>query len=177
MNFIEGNQQFDFDDGTWVVLKYDEETAFRERIGKLQETKGVDFIGIHDRNIYLMEVKDFRNHRIENQHRLLNEELPIEIGQKVRDTVAGIIGAYRTSDPNKWEIFAKTLTTASKVIRVVVWLEYDLPTHNNARAKVKASVNTNIYKKRLNWLTSQVLVTSQVNNNIPNLSVSNLPHP
>lgn len=177
MDFTEEYQRFSFDDAEWVVLKYDEEPAYLERIAKLQETKGVDFIGIHNRDLYLVEVKDFRNYRVENQARLTNGELPIEIGQKVRDTIAGIIGAYRTSDSHKWEAFAKILTANTKTIRVVVWLEYDLPVNSKARNKVRASVGTNIYKKRLNWLTSQVLVTNQSSNGLPDLTVSNLPHP
>jgi hypothetical protein len=178
MDFTEECQQLSFDDSKWIVLKYDEETVYLDRIAKLQETKGVDFIGIHASDLYLIEVKDFRNFRIQTQPRLTSGELAIEVGQKVRDTVAGIVGAYRTSsDPQKWELFAKKLIANNKVIRIVIWLEYDLPTHNTARDKVRASVETNIYKKRLNWLTSQVLVTNQTNNNIPNLSVSNLPHP
>lgn len=178
MDFTEEYQQFSFDDSKWIVLKYDEETAYLDRIAKLQGTKGVDFIGIHDSDLYLIEVKDFRNFRIQNQPRLTSGELSIEVGQKVRDTVAGIVGAYRTSShPQRWESFAKKITANNKVIRVVIWLEYDLPAHNTARDKVRASVETNVYKKRLNWLTSQVLVANQSSSVIPNLVVTNLPHP
>lgn len=177
MDFTEEYQRFSFDDSTWLVLKYDEETAYRERIANLAETKGVDFIGIHASDLYLIEVKDFRNFRIQTQPRLTSGELSIEVGQKARDTVAGIIGAYRTSsDPQKWEAFAKKLTASNKVIRIVVWLEYDLPTHNTARDKVRASVDTKVYKKQLSWLTSQVLVVNQSSNTVPNLVVTNLPH-
>ncbi len=176
MDFIEGYQRFSFDDAKWIVVKYDDETAYRERIGKLSETKALDFVGIyHNQAIYLIEVKDFRKHRIENQVRLTSGELPIEIGQKVRDTLAGIISAYRTSDNQKWERFAKTLIDLKKDIKVVVWLEHDLPSYLKDRKKAAASIQTNVYKQKLNWLTTNVLIVNQAENIIPGLVVSNLP--
>jgi hypothetical protein len=176
MDFVEGYQQFSFDDDRWVVFKYDDETAYRKRIGELSGTKAVDFVGMHNGDLFLIEVKDFRNHRIENQARLTSGDLAIESGQKIRDTVAGIIGAYRTSDPQKWSEFARSMTDSRKAIRVVVWLEYDLPEKYIQREKVRASVETAIYKQKLSWLTSRVLVTNQANNGVPDLVVRNLPH-
>ncbi|MGC1376523.1 MAG: hypothetical protein WA821_09875 [Anaerolineales bacterium] len=175
MDFIVEDQHFSFDDTKWVVLKYDDETAYRERIHKLSGTAAVDFVGAHSGNLYLIEVKDFREYRIENQKRLTSGELAIESGQKVRDTIAGIIGAYRTSDSQKWDGFAKTLIAINKVVKVVVWVEYDLPSYDKARKKVLAFIQTNVYKQKLSWLTSQVLIANQANNAVPDLVVRNLP--
>lgn len=174
MEFIEGNQVFSFDDTSWVALKYDDETAYRDRIQKLKGTEAVDFVGTHDKNLYLIEVKDFREHRIENQKRLTDGYLAMETGQKVRDTIAGIIGAYRTSNPQKWDTFAKALLNNKTNVRVIIWVEYDLPVHYKQREKVLAGVATKVYKAKLNWLTSKVLVSNQTNNLVPDLQVHNL---
>ena len=179
MEFPEGHQVFSFDDVSWIVLKYDDAKGgyYKDRIKKLDGTKAVDYIGTHKGNLYLIEVKDFREHRIENQKRLTGDGLAIESGQKVRDTVAGIIGAYRTSDPQKWDVFANVLHDKIAVIRVVVWLEYDLPTHDKQREKVRTGIATNVYKAKLSWLTSRVLVSNQIHNVVPDLKVSNLARP
>ena len=88
--FEEGHLRFRFDD-SWYAIKYDEHPDYRERIERLDGTKAVDFVAVHrDSQLFLIEVKDFRGHRIENQPRLREGELAIEVGQKVRDTVAGI---------------------------------------------------------------------------------------
>jgi hypothetical protein len=176
MDFIEGYQQFSFDGNRWIILRYEDETAYRTRIGELSGTKALDFVGKHNGDLFLIEVKDFRGYRIENQPRFTSGELAVEIGQKVRDTVAGIVGAYRTSDSQKWAEFAKPLVDLLKNVRVVVWVEYDLPPHFAARGKVRASVETNVFKRKLSWLTARVLVSSQSNNGVPDLIVRNLPH-
>jgi hypothetical protein len=134
-------------------------------------------VKVLNENLFLIEVKDFRGHRIENQKRLTNGELAIESGQKVRDTVAGIIGAFRTSDSPKWEDFAKTLIDIGKAVRVIIWEENDLPPYNKARKKVRASVATNVYKRKLSWLTARVLIANQTDNGVPDLIVRNLPRP
>ena len=71
--FDEGYLRFEFDDA-WTVVKYDE-TAEYARIRNQTEAKGVDFVGLIAAGrsrflIYLIEVKDFRGHRIENATRI-----------------------------------------------------------------------------------------------------------
>jgi len=56
-------------------------------------TKAVDFVGVRGGSLFFFEVKDFRGYRIENTRRQ-REELPLEIGLKVRDSLAGVAGAY-----------------------------------------------------------------------------------
>lgn len=176
MEFNEEYQRFIFNDN-WTVIKYDDDPAYRERIGKLSKTKSLDFIGLYDNDLYLIEVKDYRNHRIPNQPRLIKGELAIILGQKVRDTIAGIIGAYRTSNPQKWDGFAHNLIDRNRVIRVVLWLEYDMPPHPEGRRKVRASVENKVFKKQLKWLTGQVIVVNQSDNILPGVDVQNLSRP
>src|SRR5580692_8886295 len=68
--FEEGHLRFRFD-SSWYAIKYDEHPDYRERIERLDGTKAVDFVAVHrDSQLFLIEVKDFRGHRIENQPRL-----------------------------------------------------------------------------------------------------------
>ena len=179
----------------WRVLKLDEHRDYRERLGKLEGSKAVDFIGIlDDFFLYFIEVKDFRSHRIENKNRLLKGklqecqliegkcqwfkgELPlsVELAQKVRDSVACIIAAYRTSsEPEQWAPYVKLL--CHKEIRVILWLEYDLPNHPSHRNKVKAFLSPKWFKQKLKWLTTHVYVESMAQHTLPDIKVSNLPH-
>lgn len=58
----EGRLRFIFGD-VWQIDKYDECTFYRKRICALDEAKAVDFAGIGPGPaVYLIEVKDFRNH-------------------------------------------------------------------------------------------------------------------
>ncbi len=185
---------FEFGD-RWRVFKLDEHRDYRERIGKLDGTKAVDFIGIlDDFQLYLIEVKDFRSHRIENKNRFLKGKLPecqliegkcqllkgelplsVEFAQKVRDSVACIIGAYHTSsEPEHWAPYAKLLY--ERKIRVILWLEYELPIHPSHRNKVKAFLSPKFFKQKIKWLTSHVYVESMDQHTLPDIKVSNLPH-
>src|SRR5262245_28843529 len=106
----EGFLIFEFGE-RWNILKLDEHRDYRERIGKVEGTKAIDFLGIlDDQELYFIEIKDFRDHRIETRGRLLSGELAIEVAQKVRDSLACIVGAYRTSSvPSSWQPYAKLL--------------------------------------------------------------------
>jgi hypothetical protein len=175
MDFEEGCLRFSFGN-EWRVIKYDDSPVYREHISKLPETKAVDFIGLHAGDLFLIEVKDLRGFRIQNQARLTSGDLAIEVGQKVRDTLAGIIGAYRTaSEPETWQDFANLLTNRAKKIKVIVWLEYDQPIHHRDRQKVEAGVEGNLIKKHLRWLTAQVIVCNQAGRPLEHLNVANLP--
>jgi hypothetical protein len=177
MDFDEGNLKFSFD-ASWQVVKYDDSSLYRKGVGILRGTKAVDFIGLQKETVFFIEVKDFRGHRIENQNRLIGGDLAIEIGQKVRDSVAGLIGAHRTSsDAETISPFVRVLLDSDSEIKVVVWLEHDLPDYLPKREKVKMSVEGNVFKQKLRWLTSKVLL-SQVRDNVlkqSGLTVRNLP--
>ena len=93
----EGFLRFHFDE-SWIVIKYDDHKDYRERIGRLPDIKAVDFAAIHDVVfLFFIEVKDFRGYRIQNRHRILDGELAVEVAQKVRDSVAGIVNCSCTS--------------------------------------------------------------------------------
>lgn len=167
--------EFDFDE-SWKVFRFDEHPYYRKQMEKVDETKAIDFLGIFDDQLFLIEVKDFRGHRIETRERLLTGELCIEIAQKVRDSLACIIGAHRNSNEiEHWRPYAEILCNPEKSIKVVVWLETDSPPSNlHQRQRFRNSVSTNTFKRKLKWLTSRVLVCSINSTGLPDLEVRSL---
>jgi hypothetical protein len=178
--FDEDHQRFTFDDQKWTVVKYDAHRDYRQKIAKLHGTKAVDFIGLYngpDRVLYWIEVKDFRGYRIQNKPRLSDGELAAEVGEKVRDSIAGVIGAHCTS--NQWEVwqpFVKAMLGRKCQIRVLLWLEEDNIPGPTGRRPNSAQVQSQLLKKRLGWLTARVFVVSQALGGCPpGLVVIDLP--
>ena len=174
--FNEGFLAFAFDNG-WRAEKYDKHYDFRRKIGKLQSTKAVDFIAFDGAECLFIEVKDFRTHRIDNKLRL-SGPLAQEVALKVRDSIAGIIGATRCScTPETWAPFAQSIANPKKQLKVILWVEDDTA-WNPWVWRQKASVLTNVLRKQLAWLTTRVIVMNlQTSGGVPHgMSVANLPH-
>jgi hypothetical protein len=178
--FMEGRLEFRFGDG-WTVEKYDGHPDYRNGIQKLQGSNAVDFAGLRDASIYFIEVKDFRGYRIENKQRMSDGALAQEVAEKVRDSIAGIIGASHVSGQcNTWVPFVSAFAKRKVEIRVVLWLEEDRYTPSpvmHKRRQTGASVLMQLLKNSTRWLTSHVLVVSQLKGRqeLPGLSVKNLP--
>jgi hypothetical protein len=178
--FDEGHQRFTFDEEHWVVVKYDDHDDYRRRIANLEGTKAVDFVAVRnggDGDLYWIEVKDFRGYRIQNKRRLPDGELAIEIAEKVRDSIAGVVGAYCTSnDWPTWQPFVRALWRRSRVIRMLVWLEEDNMPRTSARRCNGAQVLTQQLKAKLGWLTKRVFVVSKATGSCPEgVEVADLP--
>lgn len=173
--FKESRLLFEFGN-RWHVFKLDEHRDYRERIGKIDDTKAVDFIGIlDDSELYLIEVKNYRGDRIKFKDKLLKGALHKELAQKIRDSVACIIGAYRTSSvPEHWAAYAKLLCNKKREIRIILWLEYDLPPHPYLRKKMNNFLGARVFKQKLKWLTNQVQVENVDKQALPDVKVSNL---
>ena len=179
--FDEGHQRFAFDDQRWAaVVKYDVHRDYREKIANLPDTKAVDFVGLYngrDGVLYWFEVKDFRGYRIQNKHRLSEGELATEVGQKVRDSIAGVIGAYRTSGEwDVWHPLVRALWRRKISIRVLFWLEEDNPPAPPRSRRNAAQVQARLLRERLRWLTAHVFVVSHALGGCPDgLTVTDLP--
>jgi hypothetical protein len=178
--FDEQHQRFTFDDQQWTVVKYDGHRDYREKIAKLDGTKAVDFVGLHngpDGVLYWIEVKDFRGYRIRNKHRLSDGELAAEVGHKVRDSIAGVIGAYRMS--GQWEVwrpFVRAIWRRDCTIRVLLWLEEDNIPGPPGRRQNASQVQAQLLRDSLGWLTARVFVVSQTLGGCPpGLVVTDLP--
>ena len=177
MIWEESSLRFEFGN-RWHVLKLDEHLDYRSRIEKLPGTKAVDFLGVLDNNtIYFVEVKNLRGHRIENKERLQDGLLVEELGQKVRDSLACIIGAHRVSARHEiWKNFVDILYDKQKSIKVIMWLEQDLPNHPIQQRKVLNNISSTKFKSKLAWLTPYVMVGNLDNNHVlPDVKVDNLP--
>lgn len=164
------------------MLKYDESKDYKNLSEAIEDTKAVDFTGILQNEILvLIEVKNFRGHRIVNKPRIW--ELDLEIAQKVRDSLAGIAGGARNSTHLKetWQRYFQFLKEENCAIHVVLWLEEDIqPQFSTEKSNRKiaakgGSINARL-KKRLSWLNAKVIVANQQNNPYPNrLEVGFLP--
>jgi hypothetical protein len=178
-DFTEGGIRFKFSDAVWSnVLFYDERDDQKrpilpelEKINRATGASSVEFIGIlQAERLVFMEVKDFRQHRIENKARLSSNELAVEIAVKVKDTIAGIVGGARLSTHQRvlFKEFVRYLNSEKKIIEVVLWLEEDargLP--STILEKRNRAGNFNLskqLKEKLNWLTHQVVVMNKKKN-------------
>lgn len=95
-----------------------------------------------------------------------------------RDSLACIIGASRTSStPAHWQPYAKLLGKAESPIKVILWLEHDLPSEPILRKKAMASVSVNNFEQKLIWLTNRVFVGNCGQPNLPDVQVTYLPRP
>jgi len=152
----------------WQLLKWDESTYFRQGIGKLcgelegraEGTKAVDVVALFaERQLYLIELKDFRGHRIENKERQIRE-LPLEIALKVRDTLAGLVGqvalGVEVLDASGAEL--RALLPVQVPVRVIACVAED-PARDARKSRVIASERLQRLKQRLSWLTHKVWLT------------------
>jgi len=164
----EGALTFVFQD-TWHVVKYDDEPFYLSKLqrlkgtidGKQHDTVAVDILALRERLFAIVEVKDFRGHPIETKDRLISGELAKEVAFKVRDSLAGIVGAHRCKvDDAKWGPFAKSLTSRNKEVRILLWLEQDVP-RTHLRLQQKLSTFTQKLKRECRWLTTKVLVVDK----------------
>lgn len=169
----EGKLSFGFDPTAWVALKWDAHAAYRHGIGKLsgelsdpatlskrpEGTKAVDIIARDAQALYFIEVKDFRGSTAENAYRQ-ESELPLEVGLKVRDTLAGLVGARETGHhASTLGPFVDALSQRLP-LRVVAWIAEDAPATATTRRKRSAvdSTRSTQLQRRLQWLTEHVWV-------------------
>jgi hypothetical protein len=174
----------------WVVEKWDASAVYTRGIGTLsgeltdargqaraEGTKAVDFVGVLDgAALHLVELKDFRGHRIENKARQL-QELPLEIGLKVRDTLAGLVGAGAKEGAPAWVARCGTALAGRKhPVRVVAWILDDAarPGEDARKRAARSSERTQRIKQRLAWLTARVLVEDPRTTTLADVRTENL---
>lgn len=164
-DFVEGDLEVAFS-SIWKWIKYDDQPFYRKRMqqlsgvldGRQESTRALDLIATTGSLLLLVEVKDFRRHRIENKHRLKNQELALEVALKTRDTVAGMMGALQVTNEVNWEPFSAALTRRGKPnpIRIVLVLAQDLHNHGHTREEFDAL--SMALQQKMRWLTTEVLV-------------------
>ncbi|NRD59216.1 hypothetical protein [Corallococcus exiguus] len=150
--------EFDFEP-FWRAIKWDDEEAYRRGIGKLPTCKAVDLIGFGRGLVALIEVKDFR-HPDAEWSRVTNGSLAEEVAFKVRDTLAGVVGAARQHSPEVWRDWAQAMH-ASPALRVILWFERPESFYSDPRRKDELQHFRDVLKKKLAWLTSDVFICSK----------------
>jgi len=169
----EGKLRIVFDPPAWTAVKWDDHPLYTHGIGKLngeltdakaqktrpEGTKAVDIVACDASALYLIELKDFRGFSAENAFRQ-EQELPLEVGLKVRDTMAGLSGGRATGlHAASLEPFYAALTQRLPV-KVIAWIVEDAPasaTRRRKRSAVDSTRSTQLVR-RLQWLTRQVWV-------------------
>lgn len=176
-------QRFTFDDEWKIALKYDDTACYREGIERLkgeidkvpQSTRAVDVLALHTTaGLLMMEVKDFRGHRIANKHRITNKEVILEAALKIRDTVAGLVGAAREVSGEFNTAAISAAYGPGKELLVVLWLEDDA-SEDPRKWKAQLDVLTQELKTKVRWLHAKCFVVSGSLHRLPGLSVTNLP--
>ncbi len=112
-----GNLSFAFPGG-WQVSQYDEWTFYRKSFGKMWDgIKGVDLIAIDGKDVWLIEVKDYRQHP-----RTKPSDLADEVARKVFCTLAAMLPAKIHAKEQSEQEFAKQVTYG-QTLRVVLHVE------------------------------------------------------
>ncbi len=120
-------------DNTWEIFDY-EKSAFYTNLCKslqgkdLEEnnigTKCIDLILKGNKKIFLIEIKDFRGNIAGLRKRIKNENLLSDIALKVRDTIAGLYGAYKRNE-NELSNISNTIFQKEYEVYVIFLLEED----------------------------------------------------
>lgn len=166
-------------DEWWFALKYDENGGWYRKViepvlkgqikkykpgddkPKDESTRAVDGVCARDGLVLLIEIKDMRGFmdQPENQDRIRPDEpmFATECVLKVRDTIAGIIGAVHVAaDPTDWSRLAQILATRSAAGRSSVAV-IALAIGDNLEPEALGAVGMALSKK-FSWLTRDVAV-------------------
>lgn len=187
MEFIESGLLFKFDDTVWtVVFQFDKHTDYKKLCNVVPGTKAIDFLAISSDNakLILMEIKSFRKHRLDiaTQTRMANgaEDLTTEFAQKVRDSIAAMVGGARNSTHHSdlWQNIVTILLNPRRDVFVIPWIEEESISAFRAKLrKNKASIHIDVLKNKLKWLTPHVNISNVKDStfHLNGLTVSFLP--
>lgn len=150
----------------WVGSQWDDEDAFKEGIGRLKDTAALDLVAVRARDtaVYI-EVKDYRGHAVEHETELADATLSHWVARKVRDTLAGLVGALALTKPRtNWKDLALAPGIANNIV-VIFWVECSPGWARKDASKALLSVLTNKLQRDLRWLTHKVFVVADANEN------------
>jgi hypothetical protein len=169
---IEGRLRFQFDADSWIALKWDDDSAFREGLMTTRTTTAIDLVGVHrGTTLYLIEVKDPRGFRIQYRRTLTSGELVTIVCNKVRDTLSALPWAWERVPSGHDHLLpylrALYVERPTKIV-VVLWLE-------DADKKQALQIKGPL-ERRLAWLKPTVHVVNRalVGDLLAGLNVSSL---
>lgn len=142
------------------VLKWDDHPSFLEGLGKVPNTRAVDFVlKTPDDLVVLLELKDFRGHRIENKKKFDPYELPTQVAEKVRDTLAGMLwscGRDGLRDDVVHRVTKRVSACRREKLLVVLWLDQDRSGHGGEAATLQREIELRLKRH----IEARVVVTS-----------------
>jgi hypothetical protein len=177
--FIESDCCFTFDDANWWAIQYDTHKCHTSI--KLENHKAIDILAIKDdKNLFFFEMKGFRSQSYIANSKRITEELPSEIAQKVRDSIAAMVGYNLkldeyADDIKQWKTMLKLLSKTHKNIHIIAWVEPERQSISVNKRKTDLGILRDRLKQKLAWLTSSVQVMNIENSNLEGLLVTNMP--
>ena len=175
----EGDLLFSFGE-LWRVIKYDGDGGYyRTRLLKrIKHTKAMDFLCLRSGNepLLMLEVKDYgRGVQDTEKYR----GVLVAVAEKVRDTLAGVIGGSCKADIPERNGFRDSYAKLSSPPRVILFFR-DLATpkrQQRQESQAKRSTLLKLLKTNLRWLTSDVAVVGldDYSNFIRDLTVRKAP--
>jgi hypothetical protein len=159
--FVENELCFDFDHRWTPVLEWDRHPAYEHGIREIEHGRAMDLVAVYDRwSLYLIEVKDYRHYK---RHKPIDPW--VELESKVRNTVAGLLGACRFGEHvSACAPFVDALRNRQVQLFIILW--YETPSAAKCpeptatkRRDVGALVAQRRVKNKVKWL-----------NNVPVLS-------
>ena len=185
--YTQGDLEFTFGATRAVVLKWDDTAAYRNALHhQVEGSRAVDFVGLRGRDLYLVEVKDYRgSERTPTTRRTLRDGgtgLVDTVAVKVRDTVAGIVGAARLGRATEAAALARSLVDAGAPLWVILWLEHAAtlpnvkPSVQALRDKARGGVETDRLQAALRWLGAHTLICARADQaRVPGIAVRSTP--
>ena len=158
-----------------MVTQYDDHPQ-THLVRQLPKRKAVDFVAVRDGNLYLIEVKNFRQFRIANKPRF-GGSLQAEISLKAFDTLAGLTACCRRAgaDP-MWPLAAAIAVDPNRGCFIVLWVEDDALWRQDRAGKVRADVILKQLKQQLAWSGAKAAVMCIQENHLEGVTVSHLPN-
>lgn len=180
----EEDLDFAFDASWQVCSHWDTEPVRLALLSQASGSHGVDLVGLREGptgSLYLIEVKDYRTSekQLSTREKLADDGDPLAdiVAGKVRDTVAGLVGAARLERDDAWRACVDSLV--QREVWVVLWIEHaELDASSpvqRKRAKVRALPLIDSMKKRCRWLSAKVAIYSRSDNGLPGVTVRSVP--
>jgi len=157
----EGRLTLKFSEKSWEIVKYDDCIEFKETIRLTQNIKGVDIIGIYNKEtIYLIEIKDFKGYESKKTQEWCDDLncLTNDLTQKIKDTLIGVFCIQRNKEisSNYWNSICNSFVN-NNVFNLVFWIEGDLSKYSKNFRKTLLLSNL---KQKLKCFNSKVIITN-----------------
>lgn len=182
--YREGDLDFTFD-ATWSVARHwDNEPVRLALHAQATGSRGVDFVAVRAGapHLFLIEVKDYRVSEglRSTREKVADGGAPLAeiVAQKVRDTVAGLIGAGRADRDPDWQETRRALVDKREQVYVVLWIEHvgvaGVDAVRRKRQSVSAGVLEESIRERCRWLSARARVCSRDGLCLPGLTVKSV---